>query len=324
MKPLILDGGVSSELERRGYDLSSNLWSARLLRDSPDAVVAVHRAFFQAGADIATSATYQAHEYGFRSHGMTSQEARALITSGVRLARRAAETEELTQGRPLRVAASLGPYGAALADGSEYTGRYRAEPVDLKVFHRTRLQDLLEAHPDYLAIETMPRLDEALIILELLQQHPKAKAWVSFTLDGQGKLPDGTSLHRVSERIFPNDQVLAVGVNCVPPESVQPALTRLNSGSQDGQGVPLIAYPNRGETYDPVSRTWKPNLPQLVPGGCACSAVSSDAQSNPSVGLDPSLALTWINQGAMIVGGCCRTTPQDISELSKAVGRLSR
>lgn len=161
--PLLLDGGLATELEARGHDLSDDLWSARLLVDAPQEIVAAHLAFYRAGAVIATTASYQATFPGFRTRGIGYDD-------GVRLLRRSVELAKLARAQlpgPRRwVAASAGPYGAALADGSEYRGRYGRRVRELTAFHRPRLEVLAGAEPDVLALETVPDADEGAALVE--------------------------------------------------------------------------------------------------------------------------------------------------------------
>ena len=153
---VVLDGGLSNALENRGHDLSSALWTARLLRDDPGEIVAVHRAYFAAGARVATTASYQASVPGLVAAGASHREAEALITASVRLAREARDQAAPHTEVPLFVAASVGPYGAARANGSEYQGRYGRTAAQLRAFHGPRLELLAAAGPDLLAVETIP------------------------------------------------------------------------------------------------------------------------------------------------------------------------
>ena len=157
---LVADGGLATELEARGNDVSGSLWSARLLMDAPEEVRDAHLAFFRAGAVIATSASYQASFEGFARRGLGRREAAGLMRRSVDLAR-SARAEMSGDGRTRWVAASVGPYGAALADGSEYRGRYGLSVRELAAWHRPRLEVLAEAGPDVLALETVPDIDEA-------------------------------------------------------------------------------------------------------------------------------------------------------------------
>ncbi|MGY1638801.1 homocysteine S-methyltransferase [Geodermatophilus sp. SYSU D00742] len=286
--PVALDGGLATQLEAQGHDLSSALWSARLLRDDPDAVVAAHAAFAAAGARVATTASYQASVEGFAAAGVDAAEARRLIASSVGLARRGAPESW--------VAGSLGPYGAVLADGSEYTGAYCAQVsvAELRAFHRPRMALLAEAGADVLACETVPAAAEA----EALVAEADAlgvPVWLSLTTTVDG---DGVVRTRRGERaaaVFALaagvDAVVAVGVNCTAPSAVGPSLAAAAAA-----GTPLLAYPNSGEGWDAVARRWTG----------AAGVPTGDVPG-------------WVDAGARLVGGCCRVTPSDIAAIAAAI-----
>jgi S-methylmethionine-dependent homocysteine/selenocysteine methylase len=286
--PVVLDGGLSTELEARGHDVSSALWSARLLRDDPAAIVAAHAAFAAAGAQVATTASYQATEQGFAAAGVGAPEARRLIALSVALAREG-------QGEGW-VAGSVGPYGAMLADGSEYTGAYLAAmPVArLREFHRPRMLLLADAEVDVLACETVPGAAEA----EALVEEADAlgvPAWLSLTtvVDGDGvvRTRRGEPAAEVFAMAADVPAVIAVGVNCTDPAGVPAAVA-----AAAGSGKPVVVYPNSGEVWDAAGRRWtgRPGIaPEAVPG--------------------------WVAAGARLVGGCCRVRPQHIAAISAAV-----
>ncbi|MGY1689788.1 homocysteine S-methyltransferase [Geodermatophilus sp. SYSU D01105] len=288
--PVVLDGGLATQLEAQGHDLSSALWSARLLRDDPDAVVAAHAAFAAAGAQVATSASYQASVEGFAAAGVDAARARRLIASSVELARRGAPG--------CWVAGSVGPYGAVLADGSEYTGAYCAQLSvgELRAFHRPRMELLAEAGADVLACETVPAAAEA----EALVAEADGlgvPVWLSLTTVVDG---DGVARTRRGERaadVFALargvDAVVAVGVNCTAPSAVGPSLAAAASA-----GTPLVAYPNSGEGWDAHARRW-----------------------TGTPGVDPAEVGAWVAAGARLVGGCCRVRPEDVARLAAALDR---
>jgi S-methylmethionine-dependent homocysteine/selenocysteine methylase len=285
---VILDGGLSTELETRGHDVGSSLWSARLLRDDPAAVVAVHAAFAAAGAQVATTASYQATVQGFAAAGVGAAEARRLIASSVALAREG-------QGDGW-VAGSVGPFGAMLADGSEYTGAYvdRMSVSDLRAFHRPRMEVLAEAGADVLACETVPAAAEA----EALITEADAlgfPVWLSLTTvvgaDGVVRTRRGERATDVFAMARSVDAVIAVGVNCTAPASVGPSIAAAATA-----GRPVIVYPNSGEGWDAVDRRWTGE-----------AGISADAVP------------TWVAAGARLIGGCCRVCPQDIATIAAAV-----
>lgn len=277
---LLGDGGLATELEARGHDLSDPLWSARLLVDAPQEIAAVHRAFFAAGAMYATTASYQASFEGFAARGIGRKDAVGLLRRSVELARGA--------GGPW-VAASVGPYGAALADGSEYRGRYGLSVAQLETWHRPRLETLAEAGADVLALETIPDVDEAVALVNLVHAL-EVPAWLSYTIDG-ARTRAGQPLADAFAVAAGVPEILAVGVNCCAPEDVLPAISLACE-----IGKPVIVYPNSGEGWDTDRRAW------IGPSRFSAQA-----------------AAQWISAGARIVGGCCRVGPADITELAAVV-----
>ena len=289
---VILDGAFSTELERRGCDLNDPLWSAKVLLENPDQVSAVHQDYYDAGADCVITASYQATYEGFIRRGLTEQQAEDLITLSVTLARTAANASRIAQahqdkkGRPL-VAASVGPYGAYLADGSEYRGDYGLSEGELVQFHRKRLQTLISAGPDILACETIPCLIEAKALTTLLAEHPGTYCWISFSAKDGEHTNNGERLEECARFLDGFEQVAAVGINCTPPEYVESLIGEIKKGT----GKPVIVYPNGGETYDGDAKRW----------------VGKSSQTPFQ-----EYAVRWYEQGARIIGGCCRTTPDDI------------
>jgi homocysteine S-methyltransferase len=283
---LIADGGLATELEARGHDLSNGLWSARLLVEAPQEVTAVHTAFFRAGATIATTASYQASFDGFADSGISRDDTVRLLRRSVELAKTARD-EVGDAGR--RVAASVGPYGAALADGSEYRGRYGLGIAQLEDWHRPRLEVLADAGADVLALETIPDVDEAEALVNLVQSLG-VPAWLSYTIDGT-RTRAGQPLADAFAVAVGVPEIVAVGVNCCAPDDVLPAI-----GQARETGKPVIVYPNSGERWDSARRAWV--------GPSRFSA---------------RLAVQWAAAGARVIGGCCRVRPADIAELASAL-----
>jgi homocysteine S-methyltransferase len=283
---LISDGGLATELEARGHDLSDPLWSARLLADAPGEIVAVHAAYFRAGAGIATTASYQASFEGFAARGVDRGEATGLLRRSVELAK-AARDETGASG--VRVAASVGPYGAALADGSEYRGRYGLSVAALTRWHRPRLEVLAAAGADVLALETVPDVDEAQALVNLVRS-VGVPAWLSYTIDGP-RTRAGQPLEDAFAVAAGVDEIAAVGVNCCAPDDVLPAIRIARA-----VGKPVIVYPNSGERWDSRRGNWM--------GPRAFSA---------------QLASQWAAAGASIIGGCCRVGPAEIADLRRAL-----
>ncbi len=277
-RPVVLDGGLATELERRGHDLSTALWSARLLRDDPVAIVETHRAFVEAGADVVTSASYQATFDQL-------DDAERLLRLSVELARAAG---------PAWVAASVGPYGAMLADGSEYRGDYALSVPELRIWHRRRLGVLADAGADVLAVETIPcRAEVEALVAEL--DALGMPAWLSITCAG-GATRAGEPAAEVFELAAGSSSVVAVGVNCTDPADVT-ALVPLAAAT----GKPVVVYPNSGEQWDATARRWTGS------GAFPADAVQA-----------------WIDDGACLVGGCCRVRPEDVAAIAAAVHRPGR
>jgi homocysteine S-methyltransferase len=284
-RTIILDGGMSNALEDRGHDLSDALWSARLLRDAPEEIAAVHRAYYEAGAMVATTASYQASVAGFERFGVARDEAERLIGDSVRIAREVRDS--FAEGQ--LVAASVGPYGAVLADGSEYRGRYGVSAKTLRDFHGPRLELLINAGPDLLAVETIPDADEAEVLAGLLAELD-FPAWFSYSITGS-RTRAGQPLADAFQAVAV-DQVVAVGINCCSPDDVQAAVETAVAVT----GKPAVAYPNSGESWDAGGRRW-----------------TGDASDSTS------LASAWRDAGATYIGGCCRVGPDDIRALSEAI-----
>ncbi|HVW44940.1 MAG TPA: homocysteine S-methyltransferase [Amycolatopsis sp.] len=276
---IVLDGGLATELEARGHDLSDDLWSARLLADDPDAIVGVHEAFFRAGARIATTASYQASFAGFAARGFDRREAAALLSRSVALARKARDRV----GGQRWVAASVGPYGATLADGAEYRGRYGLTVAELTAFHRPRAEILAAAGPDLLALETVPDVDEAVAMLAAIDGLG-VPAWLSYTIAGE-RTRAGQSLEEAFAVAAGDDRIVAVGVNCCDPADAARAIPVARAIS----GKPVVAYPNSGEHWDAGARRWH-GLSRFAP------ATLADAD---------------------YAGGCCRVGPADIARLAR-------
>lgn len=282
---ITLDGGLATQLEAQGCDLSGSLWSARLLAEQPEQIYAAHRAFFAAGAQVAITASYQASFTGFAAAGYDHDRAVELMRRSVELARRAAA--DVPGDSPRWVAASVGPYGATLGDGSEYRGDYGLSVDDLRAFHRERLGVLATAGADVLAVETIPSLAEVEAVvaeLDLLG----VPAWISLTAAGR-LTRAGEPAAEAFALAAAGRSVGAVGVNCTHPDDVS-GLLELAAAVTD---KPLIAYPNSGEDWDAAGRRWR-GRPDFAP---------ADVQ-------------TWISLGARLVGGCCRVTPSQISAMT--------
>jgi homocysteine S-methyltransferase len=297
--PAILDGGLATELEARGHDLSDRLWSARLLLTDPTVIEDVHLAYFRAGAQVATTASYQATIPGFGAAGLDRAAALSAIRRSVELASRARDRFAAEVGVSpdgLLVAGSVGPFGAMLADGSEYRGDYDPGEAALREIHAPRIEVLLEAGADLLAMETIPTVREAEVLVELLDEFD-ATGWLSYQCRDAGHTAAGEPIESAVAVADGVAGLVAVGINCTAPRHV-PSLLAL-AAARAGADLPLIAYPNGGDAWDPAARRW--------------------VASGPGGGFDAAMVAGWTSSGAGWLGGCCGTGPRDIAALAAAV-----
>ncbi|RLA26701.1 MAG: homocysteine S-methyltransferase [Gammaproteobacteria bacterium] len=301
--PVVLDGGLATELETQGFDIAGVLWSAALLQTNPDAIVNAHRAYLDAGADCIISASYQASRMGFMSLGLSATASDQLIAGSVELAC-TARSEFLaanpTTSRLPIVAASVGPYGAALADGSEYTGSYDISAAELREFHSSRLEILDRSGADVLACETIPDIVEAEVLCDLLRD-VATPAWIAFSCRDEQRISDGTLLSEAVALFADHPRVLAIGINCTPPGLITALIGEVLKGAPQKA---VVVYPNSGETYHAANNTWS-GVACDLDGGCPVNE--------------------WRNAGAKFIGGCCRTGPADSAavraRLKKQAGR---
>ncbi|MDW8648836.1 homocysteine S-methyltransferase [Streptococcus suis] len=297
---VILHGALGTELEFRGHDVSGKLWSAKYLLENPQYIKDIHKDYICAGADLVTTSTYQATFEGLAEAGLSQAEAEKLIRLTVDLAKEArdevwADLSEAEKGQrtyPL-ISGDIGPYAAYLANGSEYTGDYgNISLVDLKAFHRRRMELLLEQGAELLALETIPNFLETQALVELLaEDFPNVEAYISFTSQDGQSISDGTAIEKIAELVNSSEQILAVGLNCTAPSLYPAFLSQLREKTDK----PFVTYPNSGEVYDGATQTWK-----------------EEADHSHSL-LDNTLA--WHKLGTKVVGGCCRTRPADIESL---------
>ncbi|MCX8640095.1 homocysteine S-methyltransferase [Gilliamella sp. B3172] len=294
-KYIIIDGALASELQRRGCDLNDSLWSAKVLIEQPELISQVHYDYFKAGADCAITASYQASPQGFAQKGIDLTTSTALIKKSVELAKQAKQRylNETGLNKPLIIAGSVGPYGAYLANGSEYTGDYQLSEAAFIDFHIERITALIEAQVDMLACETLPSFAEIKALAKLITNFPAISCWFSLTLKDEHHLSDGTPLTEVIEFLNGCDQIVSIGINCIALEKVTPALEVLSTLTQK----PLIIYPNSGEQYDPTTKQWHANHSH----NCTFS----------------NQLPRWIELGAKLIGGCCQTTPDDIAQIAR-------
>lgn len=293
-RPLLLDGGLATQLEAMGQPLHDTLWSAGLLLTAPEAIVKAHEAYLAAGAEVLITASYQASREGLQSLGLSEGAADEAIAASVALARRAAAQA----GRPeTLVAASVGPWGATRHDGSEYTGRYAIDDAGLTGFHRERLEVLDRAGADVLACETIPSQREARVLARLLRD-TQTPAWVSFCCRDAARLSDGSPVNEAAARFADHPGVLAIGVNCTAPRHVPGLIESLRGAAP---GLPILIYPNSGEDYDARQQAWRGQIDPLDAGPAA---------------------QRWIELGARGVGGCCRMGPAHIQAMATQIDTL--
>jgi len=296
---VVLDGGLATALEARGCDLADELWSAKILLEEPDLIREVHLDYLRAGADCITSSSYQATLPGFRNRGLDEDTGRALLELSLRLALDAKESfweEDVNRrGRiePL-VAASIGPYGAFLADGSEYTGGYGISDSELYAFHRGRWEALAGKGADLMACETLPGQQEAEILLRLLEETPGQWGWISFSCKDGRHLSDGGLLRDAARICDTGTGVAAVGINCTAPKFIGSLIEEARKGTDK----PVLVYPNSGERYDAQRKRW---------------------HSCPTSYSWEEIAVEWVRSGASGVGGCCRVGPDGIRRIRRAL-----
>ncbi|XP_055681701.1 uncharacterized protein LOC129789088 [Lutzomyia longipalpis] len=311
---MVIDGGFATQLTVHvGHSVDGDpLWSARFNSTNPSAIIKTHLDFLQAGADAIITNTYQASVEGFMEHlDLDEEQSVELIKSTVRLAHLArnkflAEAPQVPKELPW-ILGSIGPYGAHLHDGSEYTGEY-ADTVDaevIKKWHRVRIEAVLEAGVDGLAIETIPCRMEAEALVEIMtDEYPDVKYWLAFQCKDDQSIAHGENFAETCQAIWTkakeSSNILAIGTNCVNPRIVSPLFKAVNSGYPEAQKIPLVVYPNSGETYT-VKDGWT--------GKEDCQPLENYAGE-------------WISLGAKIIGGCCRTYARDIQRIKKFVENL--
>jgi homocysteine S-methyltransferase len=285
--PLAIDGGMSTELEQQGCRLEGSLWTAQALLDDPALIEAAHKAYVDAGAGVVITASYQISRAGFVEVGLTAADADRALCASIEVARKA------VTGTDTLVAASVGPYGAILHDGSEYKGNYGRSFEELRAFHAERLEVLISANPDLLAIETIPDALEAQALVAALAEFPDAIAWMSFSIGPDGKLWAGQSVAEAAHIASSSQAIAAIGVNCVDPALVSGAIAEIRTVTD----LPVVIYANGGGTWNAETGIWE--------NAAAEALVAYSAQ--------------WIQQGASLIGGCCGTHAGDIRQLAEAL-----
>jgi len=302
--PLILDGGLSNVLESFGCDLNQELWSAKMLIDQPELIKRAHLAYLEAGAQCITSSSYQATLSGFERIGLNRSDATKMMIKSIELADEARSVfiKKNNQSESIFLAASIGPYGAFLADGSEYRGDYRISDNELRQFHAEKIHILESTNVDFLAFETIPSLQEIQILSELISQSKK-QCWISFSCrDSEFSefLNDGSKIIDALKICTSTNNLFALGVNCTAPKYISSIIKKIRPLVQDKK---IIIYPNSGEIYLPESKSWK-------------------GISDPDI--FQKMASEWLDLGVDIIGGCCRIGPDHITKLSQSLGNYTK
>ena len=288
----VIDGGLSTALELLGADISGPLWTAQTVIEDPALLERAHRSFVEAGANIIATASYQCGTKQFESIGLSAKEARDALASTTTIARRAVE------GTSVAVAASVGPFGASLANGSEYNGRYGVEWRVVEDYHREKLAILVDSGADLIAIETIPLADEALLIAEILEELGAPPAWFSFGFADETQTYGLDAVDKAVLSIAGYADLVAIGMNCTHPRYVDSLLASM---SELVSGIPLIVYPNHGREWDAVARCW-------IGDSMSISAVET--------------VKLWVDLGARLIGGCCGIGPEDIAHLVNLVSNF--
>lgn len=293
---VVIDGALSTALEKKGMDLNHKLWTAKVLVENPEKIKEVHTEYFEAGANIAITSTYQASILGFKDLGYSEEQAEEFIKKSVKLAKQS--RKEAQSNKDMWIAGSIGPYGAYLADGSEYRGDYKVDNKFLEDYHKLRIELLVNEGVDLLAIETIPNVEEIKVILNILSQYPEVVCWVTCSLKDPEHISDGTKITDVQNILENNKQVIAYGINCVKPELVERTIDILSLNSSKK----LIAYPNGGAVYNPSTKEW-----------------SNDQCGDHIFSIN---SLKWYEKGCFLIGGCCCTTKEDIKVLAETLSTI--
>jgi homocysteine S-methyltransferase len=299
-KVFILDGALGTQIQRNGHDVNDSLWSAKFLNEDTSVIKEVHKQYLEAGADCIITSSYQASIEGFLKKGFSQEKAIELIKLSINIAKEARdefwEAFENKQSRvkPL-VAASIGPYGAYLADGSEYTGDYKISDEELKSFHKKRLEIILETNPDILACETIPSFREAKIICDLLKYYPNTSSWITFSAKDENYTNTDDDIKECMAYLNQQEHISAVGINCTAPQYIPMLIENIKSVSSKT----IVVYPNGGSKYNPITKVWEKG--ELSPQEYA------------------KLSHLWYTKGAKIIGGCCETTPNEIECIRKTL-----
>jgi homocysteine S-methyltransferase len=290
----VLDGGMATELERKGFSLDGPLWSAHVLESSPETIATVHREYLEAGADCLLTASYQVSAEGFREIGSqnAADAAANALRASVSLAEKVRSEYQAHSPRRIWIAASLGAYGAMLHNGAEYHGNYDCSFEELVGFHGRRVAVLAQTNADFLAFESIPSLEEAEAILAAIQPYPDVGAYISFTCRDGMHVSHGEPLRACAELLDRQAQIIGIGINCTAPELIGSLIGEVAKVTSK----PIIVYPNSGEHWDAAHRCW---------------------QGDGQIEAFGELAELWRNAGAQWIGGCCRTGPEHVRAVAQ-------
>jgi homocysteine S-methyltransferase len=297
-KAFILDGALGTQIQKNGHDVNDSLWSAKFLNEDVSVIKEVHKQYLQAGADCIITSSYQASIEGFLKKGFSQEKAIELIKLSINIAKEVSDEfwagfeDKASRVKPL-VAASIGPYGAYLADGSEYTGDYKISDEELKSFHKKRLEIILETNPDILACETIPSFKEAKIICDLLKEYPNIAAWITFSAKNESYTNAGDDIKECMTYLDKQEHISAVGINCTAPQYIPMLIENIKNVCSK----PIVIYPNGGSKYNPITKLWE--------------------RGELSAQDFAKLAHLWYTKGATVIGGCCETTPNEIECIRK-------
>lgn len=299
-KAFIIDGALGTQIQKNGHDVNDSLWSAKFLNEDVSVIKEVHKEYLQAGADCIITSSYQASIEGFLKKGFSQEKAIELIKLSINIAKEVRDEfwsgfeNKRSRIKPL-VAASIGPYGAYLADGSEYTGDYKISDEELKDFHKRRLEIILETNPDILACETIPSFKEAKIICALLKEYSNIAAWITFSAKNESYTNAGDDIKECMTYLDKQEHISAVGINCTAPQYIPMLIENIKNVCSK----PIVIYPNGGSKYNPITKLWEKG--------------ELNAQEYAK------LAHLWYTKGARLIGGCCETGPEEIKCIRKTL-----
>ncbi len=292
---LILDGALGTQMQNHGFNINDSLWSAKFLDENPNAIKLVHKEYLEAGADCIITSSYQASLEGFLEKGFSEEKADHLISSSIKIAKDTRDEfwesyKNSDRLKPL-VAASIGPYGAYLANGAEYSGAYEISEKKLSSFHKRRLDTIMKMSPDIIACETIPLFSEIKILSKLLEKYKTTTSWLCLSAKNESLTNAGDDVEEVISWLNAQKHIDAIGVNCTAPQYISTLVKKIKKLSDKL----IVIYPNGGSAYNPITKLWESSL------------TNSEEFAK--------MAYLWNSLGANIIGGCCETTPKEIKKI---------